>query len=159
MANETDSPHDRVRRLALLIRQLRLERNLSQNKLAKRAHIGTSTLNQIERVADGKPLVGMPLPDTLRQLARGLATDYRGAVDTEAAGQLYTEMMIGIGYYNDPPPSVVTIPRVVLQRLAELSDAEVEFGLTGRPWTEQDTANVLRAVEEAHRRKRAQNSA
>lgn len=143
-----------MRRLALVIRQLRLEHNLSRSKVAKRGGIGTSTLNQLEHVLDGGTLVGMPTPDTLRAIARGLATNDLGHRNCDQARQIHSKLMRAIGYCDAAPASVVTIPRTVLAKLAQLSDADIEIGLTGRPWTEQDTANIERALDEALRRKR-----
>lgn len=149
----TLSPYERVRRLALLIRQLRLGHNLSRSKVAKRGGIGPSTLNQLEHVLEGGPLVGMPTPDTLRAIARGLATNGLGRRDCALTRQIHSELMAAIGYSDPPPATVVSVPREVLEKLAQLSDADIELGLTGRPWTEADTAHILRTLNEALRRK------
>jgi transcriptional regulator with XRE-family HTH domain len=157
---ETKNPgnsYERVQRLARLVRRLRLERNLSKNKLAQRGGIGTSTLNQLERVLDGGPLVGMPSPDTLRGIARGLATNGTGARNCDEMRAIYSDLMQEIGYCDAPPANVVTLPRVVLDRLTRLGGAEIELGLTGRAWTETDITNVLRAIDEATRRQQNQS--
>lgn len=144
----------RAARVAQLIRKLRLDKNLSKRQLAIRAELGPTTINQIERVLEGGPLVGLPQPDTLRQIARGLATNGHGELDPIEAPRLHFELMAEIGYLDRPAPSVVTIPRLLLEKLAELGDTDIEIGLTGRPWTEEDTENVLRTVEEKLRLKR-----
>lgn len=154
MDGETASPYERVRRLAQLVRRLRLESNLSQSKVAQRGGIGHSTLNQLEHVLDGGPMVGMPTPDTLRAIARGLTTNGLGSRNCELARQIHTDLMAAVGYCDPPSPTVVTIPRIVLDRLAQLSNADIEIGLTGRPWTDKDTDNILQALDEAARRQR-----
>lgn len=150
----TADTYARALRVARLIRKLRLDKNLSKRQLAIRAQLGPTTINQIERVLEGGPLVGLPQPDTLRQIARGLATNGHREVDQIEAQRLHLELMTEVGYLDFPSPSVVTIPRVVLERLIELGDADIQLGLTGRPWTEEDTENVLRTVEEKLRVKR-----
>ncbi len=154
----TGSPLDRARRLATLIKRLRLERNLSRPAVARQGGFGPSTLSQLEHVLDGGPLVGLPLPDTLRAIARGLATNGLGTRDCEQMRQIYGELMVEVGYSDPLPPTVVSVPRVVLDRLARLGGAEIEFGLTSRPWTEADIANVLRAIEVAERQKRERDN-
>lgn len=158
MEIETGSPYARVRRLAALVRRLRLERNLSRSKVARHGGIGASTINQLEHVLDGGPLVGLPTPDTLRAIARGLTTNGLGSRNCEAARQIHAEMMQEVGYCDPPVPGVVAIPRIILDRLARLGGADIEIGLTGRPWTEQDITNTLRAIDEAERRHRVQDS-
>lgn len=155
MDTENGTPYDRLQRLARLVRQLRMQRNLSQSAVARRGGFGPSTLSQLERVIDGGPMIGLPTPDTLRAIARGLATDWQGNRDCEAVKQLHADLMTAVGYCDLPSPTIVTIPRAVLEKLAELSDADIEIGLTGRPWTDVDTANVLRALDEELRQKRA----
>lgn len=149
----TADTYARAVRVARLIQHLRLRKNLSKRQLALRAQLGPTTVNQIERVLEGGPLVGLPQPDTLRQIARGLATDGHGHVDQTEAQRVHLELMTEVGYLDSPEPSVVTIPRLVLEKLVELGDADIQIGLTGRPWTDEDTENILRTIEQKLRLK------
>jgi transcriptional regulator with XRE-family HTH domain len=150
--------YPRAQRFGRLLYRLRRERNLSQVEVARRAGLGPSTVNQWEKVANGGKLVGMPHPDSIRAIARGLATDWEGEIDEAMARQLHLELMAEIGYLDPPAPCVVSIPRAVMERLARLGIVTADLGLTGRPWTEADTANVLAQADQLLRELKARSS-
>lgn len=156
MNDERPDAYARVKRLAQFLRQVRVQKNLSQAELAKRARLGASTINQLEKVALGGKLVGMPLPDTLRQIAFGLATDGLGEVHLEEYRRRHLELMMEIGYIDPPSPNVVILPHELIEKLARLGGVTVELGQTGRPWTPRDLANLERAIDQVIQLRRQQ---
>ena len=95
---------------------LRAQVRLSQAALAELAGLARSAVSAIERGTS------RPKADTLRLLARGLATDALGVVDAERERVAYNRLMRAAGYIEDAPPPTDAVS-------TELSDEDIEAAI------------------------------
>jgi transcriptional regulator with XRE-family HTH domain len=102
--------------VATLLKRLRKQARLSQRALADLGDVSQEVVARIERGFD--PKTGGPVrprPDTLRGIAKGLATSGDGTVDPVAERRIYRELFSTAGYElpgEEPLPSPPTRPTV-----------------------------------------------
>jgi transcriptional regulator with XRE-family HTH domain len=92
---------DDADRLAETLARLRAQQRLSQTDLKRLSGISRETISILERAHDPKKKgPPRPHPDTLRALARGLATDGKGELHDDLCERFYGELMRAAGYNN-----------------------------------------------------------
>ncbi len=94
-----DMQPQQAARLSATLRSLRKRQRISQSTLASLSRVSRTTITNIEAGTD--PMTDQPpspRADTLRALARGLATDGHGVRHDELETVFYAELMDAAGY-------------------------------------------------------------
>jgi transcriptional regulator with XRE-family HTH domain len=151
---------------SVLLRKLRRRRRLSQRELATQAALSPTAIGNLERGKDdrtGKAI--QPRPETLRHVARGLATDPEdGQFDEAAADEMYAQLMAAA--YDQPRPEPPPAPRTppIDPRLLELfaRHPTLQYAVANLAHDLDDAAIdfIARLVEtaaETHRRRATSN--
>lgn len=132
--------HRRAEMLSDTLRRLRKRQRMSQPELASAAGISRTTITNLERGIDlmtGRP--PNPSTETLRCLARGLATDGEGGHHPPLEARFYAELMDAAGYL--PPRGAILRERLQGRIPQDQLDALIQEKGDASPETQHSVAN------------------